>query len=95
MSTNRVEAAEEYINIIDDPYLVPFGYIQSKWVAEQLLQVANAETGLQSTVVRVGQLTGSINGAWDTNQWVPAMVKSALYLGCLPDGDDVCLIIKL
>lgn len=65
------------------------GYLQSKWVAEQLIYKAGEAAMLQTSIVRVGQLTGGLSGAWDASQWFPAMVKSALYLESLPDGDDV------
>ncbi|KAJ6466074.1 putative polyketide synthase, partial [Mycena vitilis] len=44
---------------------------------------------LNANVIRVGQLTGSVNGSWDTSQWVPALVQTGVSLGCLPDGNDV------
>ncbi|KAF9262404.1 hypothetical protein L218DRAFT_867659 [Marasmius fiardii PR-910] len=65
------------------------GYIQSKWVAEQLINHAVETTPLKAAVIRVGQLTSGRNGVWNTSQWVPAMVKSSLFTNCLPGGDDV------
>ena len=78
---------EDYI---DDPSIaVQTGYPESKWVAEQLLQEASNQTSLRTVVIRVGQMAGGINGAWNTIQWVPSIVKSGLSLGCLPTGEDV------
>lgn len=65
------------------------GYTQSKWVAEELLRAAHDQAGLPCTVVRVGQLTGGLNGAWNTNEWVPAVVHSASVVKCLPDSQEV------
>ena len=58
------------------------------------MRAAKTEAGVPSTIIRVGQLTGSINGAWSTNQWVPNMIKSALYVGCLPGRSDVRILIN-
>ncbi|KAH8078749.1 acetyl-CoA synthetase-like protein [Cristinia sonorae] len=63
------------------------GYAQSKWVCERLLEVASSRTPLRSIVVRVGQITGSPSGAWNTGEWFPSLVKSSVQLGALPDSD--------
>ncbi|KDR76791.1 hypothetical protein GALMADRAFT_156160 [Galerina marginata CBS 339.88] len=70
------------------PY-IELGYIQSKWIAEQLTEQA-ASYGLQTSVLRVGQLAGSVrfNGAWASTQWFPAIVKSAELVQCLPSGEE-------
>lgn len=71
------------------PY-VEVGYIQSKWVVEQLTSQA-ASYGLQTSVLRIGQLTGTMHskGTWTPTQWFPALVKSADLVKCLPSGNDV------
>ncbi|THV08176.1 acetyl-CoA synthetase-like protein [Dendrothele bispora CBS 962.96] len=62
------------------------GYTQSKWVSEQIIQ--NASTaGLHSVIVRLGQACGSPNGSWNRKEWLPALVRSAPFLGCIPDDD--------
>ncbi|KAJ6471946.1 hypothetical protein C8R45DRAFT_1013633 [Mycena sanguinolenta] len=61
------------------------GYQQSKWIAEEILLKAGESTSLKPLVVRVGQLCGGINGAWNAQEWVPALVQSAKILGCIPD----------
>ncbi|KAJ7572119.1 hypothetical protein C8J56DRAFT_993487 [Mycena floridula] len=63
------------------------GYLQSKWLAERLVHIASEELGISSTVIRTGLLTGGSNGCWDTSHWLPAIVQSGLYVGCLPAGD--------
>lgn len=61
------------------------GYTESKWVAEEILAKTSESTPLKTTTVRVGQLCGGINGAWNSHEWVPALVQSAKFLGCIPD----------
>ncbi|KAJ6464062.1 putative polyketide synthase [Mycena sanguinolenta] len=62
------------------------GYTESKWVAERMVQIAVERRQLNANVIRVGQLSGSDSGSWDTAQWIPALVQSGVYVGCLPDG---------
>lgn len=51
---------------------------------DQILEKA-AQKGLKTTTLRVGQVTGSAaTGAWNTNDWVPILVKSSLSLRALP-----------
>jgi thioester reductase-like protein len=48
------------------------------------------EKGLQATSLRVGQVCGSEKGgAWNTSDWLPALVKSSLTMGMLPDCKGV------
>jgi thioester reductase-like protein len=69
---------------IDDPRVtISLGYRESKWVIEQVLTAA-AEAGLSSCSVRIGQITGNVNGAWGTHEWFPATLKSSQVIGCLP-----------
>lgn len=66
------------------------GYSESKWVCESILNTASASTRLKPVVVRVGQLSGiSTSGFWNIKEWVPAMLKSSIELGCLPLVDNV------
>lgn len=77
---------------ISDP-TVPIGqgYTESKWVSEQILEIATKETGLSTTIVRLGQISGNPNGYWNEKEWFPTIVKSALYVQCLPDMPGVSL----
>ncbi|CCL98028.1 uncharacterized protein FIBRA_00021 [Fibroporia radiculosa] len=61
------------------------GYTKSKWVAEQILYAAAAQTDLDPLVVRVGQASGGKSGAWAVNEWYPLMAQSAAQLGCYPN----------
>ncbi|KAJ7157757.1 putative polyketide synthase [Mycena filopes] len=73
--------------ILDPKVAARSAYVESKWVAERLVQMASEEQHLNANVIRVGLLTGSPNGSWDTAHWVPALAQSAVHIGCLPDGD--------
>ncbi|KAJ6583069.1 hypothetical protein DFH09DRAFT_978909 [Mycena vulgaris] len=61
------------------------GYQQSKCIAEEILARAAESARAKPIIVRVGQLCGGINGAWNTHEWVPALAQSARELGCIPD----------
>ncbi|KAF8146659.1 male sterility protein-domain-containing protein [Mycena galopus ATCC 62051] len=63
------------------------GYTESKWVCERLVQIASQRRYLNANVIRVGQLTGSAAGTWETTQWFPALAQSGPHIGCLPDGN--------
>ena len=60
------------------------GYSESKWVGEQLLAIASRETPLSTISLRVGQIAGSDNGAWNVHEWVPSLIKSSIHLVCVP-----------
>ncbi|EKM52278.1 uncharacterized protein PHACADRAFT_211550 [Phanerochaete carnosa HHB-10118-sp] len=70
--------------IHDPSAIAELGYTESKWVAEQVLARAAKTRGLQTQVVRLGQLTGGAGGCWDTKEWVPALVRTSIFLKCLP-----------
>ncbi|KAJ7156520.1 hypothetical protein C8R43DRAFT_1125714 [Mycena crocata] len=80
---NCNEALEE--RIPDAKTAAGSGYAESKWVAEQMLEAAAAEAGLSPVIIRPGQLSGGIGGAWKTNDWFPIMVRSSQLLGHLPN----------
>ncbi|KAF9803969.1 hypothetical protein IEO21_09507 [Rhodonia placenta] len=63
------------------------GYAESKWVSEQILYAAAYKASLNALVVRVGQVCGGLNGAWNAHEWFPTLVQSTLELGCFPDDD--------
>ncbi|KIY43241.1 acetyl-CoA synthetase-like protein [Fistulina hepatica ATCC 64428] len=66
------------------------GYSESKWVAESILYAIQERTRLRPVIVRIGQVSGSVNGAWNQSDWVPAIVKTSLTLGCFPILKGVC-----
>ncbi|TFK21446.1 acetyl-CoA synthetase-like protein [Coprinopsis marcescibilis] len=68
-------------------FAVGTGYAEGKWVAERLLARASESCGLRSVVVRVGQITGGLNGSWNSSEWFPSLVMSAQVLGSFPTID--------
>ena len=80
---------------IDASVALSTGYTESKWVGETILKTisemsAKVGTPLRTIVMRLGQITGSLgNGAWNTAEHIPTLLKSSQYLGCLPDFDAV------
>ncbi|KAF8525682.1 male sterility protein-domain-containing protein [Gautieria morchelliformis] len=70
---------------IDDPSIpLHQGYGQGKYVSERIL-VNGVDAGLRTTIVRVGQLSGTTtNGAWSSSEHVPILFKSSVALGMVP-----------
>ncbi len=66
----------------------PMGYGESKHIAERLLYRAGLESNVSPSICRVGQIAGSIysNGVWNKREWVPSMIASSKYLGCIPSA---------
>ncbi|KAJ7636417.1 hypothetical protein FB45DRAFT_1138067 [Roridomyces roridus] len=78
---------------VDAEVAVQSGYVESKWVSESILVRAAEATPMKPVIVRVGQLSGGANGAWNIGEWVPAIVQSAKFIGCIPtDERDVSWI---
>lgn len=69
----------------------PFGtgYSEGKWVTEHVLQRATKQRGVHTIVMRLGQVSGNKVGYWNEREWLPALVKSALFQKCLPDVEGV------
>lgn len=79
---------------IEDPaVVVGQGYRESKWISERIISAATTQTTFSATIARLGQLTGSSNGAWKTNEWFPIVVKSSQVMGCLPTDERVCALL--
>jgi thioester reductase-like protein len=63
------------------------GYTQSKWVAEKIATIARGR-GLPVTVYRPGIISGhSESGSWNTDDFMPHLIKSWIELGSAPDLD--------
>ncbi|KAI4125468.1 MAG: hypothetical protein LQ338_004226 [Usnochroma carphineum] len=64
------------------------GYGESKHVAERLLYRAGLESNVSSSICRVGQIAGPIysDGLWNKREWLPSMIASSKYLGCIPSA---------
>ncbi|EPQ59006.1 acetyl-CoA synthetase-like protein [Gloeophyllum trabeum ATCC 11539] len=65
------------------------GYTESKWVSEEILLKAAAHTALDPMIVRVGQVCGGSDGAWNVQEWFPSIVQSGPILKCLPEDQRV------
>ncbi|KAH9931804.1 uncharacterized protein B0H18DRAFT_1093226 [Fomitopsis serialis] len=61
------------------------GYGESKWVSEDVLHHASERTPLTTVIVRVGQISGGVDGAWNATEWFPVLVQSAEKVRCFPD----------
>ncbi|KAI4601192.1 putative secondary metabolism biosynthetic enzyme [Pestalotiopsis sp. 9143b] len=77
----------------DGPNLAaPFGYAQSKHVAERILARASRVCNIPVTVARVGQIAGqsvdsvSSNGAsmWPSSEWIPSLIAISSASGMIP-----------
>jgi len=69
------------------------GYGESKWVVDKLMIEASKQSSLRTTSFRIGQLAGSmVNGAWNTTDWVPHIVKAGCIMGSLPSMNDEDII---
>ena len=77
---------------VDCHFAVGTGYSESKWVSEKILSNAAAATSLRPIIVRVGQISGSVNGHWNEKEWFPSLIRSSIYLKCLPMLDQVSSI---
>ncbi|WP_371554255.1 thioester reductase domain-containing protein [Streptomyces longwoodensis] len=67
---------------------LPSGYVQSKWVAEQLTAEAAAR-GLPVSVYRVDVVSGDqVNGACQTNDFVWLSMKGLIQAGVVPADVD-------
>ncbi|KIY43219.1 hypothetical protein FISHEDRAFT_26902, partial [Fistulina hepatica ATCC 64428] len=42
------------------------------------------------SIVCIGQISGSHNGAWNQSDWVPAIVKTSVTLWCAPMLKGLC-----
>jgi thioester reductase-like protein len=74
---------------VDATMAVQNGYTESKWISEEILTKAAESTPAKPLIIRVGQLSGGINGAWNISEWVPALVQSAQFIRCIPDDGRV------
>jgi myxalamid-type nonribosomal peptide synthetase MxaA len=65
-----------------------YGYAQTKWVAEQLVQQAG-QRGLPVTIYRPGTVTGdSRTGYWNSGDYLGRFITGCIQLGLAPDLDQ-------
>ncbi|KAK3308608.1 uncharacterized protein B0T15DRAFT_391903 [Chaetomium strumarium] len=85
-------AGEAILELLDTPF--PNGYSRSKFLAEQLCDAAARHLGQPVSVLRVGQIAGSVRSGgagagmqWNRAEWLPSLVLTSLrHLRCLPDS---------
>ncbi|KAF5541761.1 NRPS-like enzyme [Fusarium mexicanum] len=76
---------EEIIH--DKSVTAPSGYGQSKYIAEHLLDNAAKTHGIPVTIIRIGQVAGSLSGndsIWNKHEWFPMLLQASKNLGALP-----------
>jgi thioester reductase-like protein len=64
-----------------------FGYAQSKHAAERILAAAGLRCGTLVSIVRVGQVGGSVSehgGTWPEQRWISALLRTAKTMGSMP-----------
>jgi len=71
------------------------GYSQSKWVSERILEVAAEQTPLRPVMVRVGQVSGGVNGCWNPLEWIPSIVQSVALARSLPSLETAIQLLPL
>lgn len=70
------------------------GYGKSKLVAEHVVNNAATTAGVDSCVIRIGQIVGdSQRGFWNDSESIPLIIRSALTLGCLPELKEVRIVL--
>ncbi|EGN94747.1 hypothetical protein SERLA73DRAFT_187804, partial [Serpula lacrymans var. lacrymans S7.3] len=62
------------------------GYAEAKYVAERIIDEACHRSGLNATVIRAGQLSGStVNGFWTPSEYIPILFTSSHKLNLVPN----------
>lgn len=64
------------------------GYSQSKWVCENILDQVRRKHGLDSYVLRIGQIAGPVRdeaGMWKRSEWLPILVETSKNMGVVPE----------
>lgn len=71
----------------------PFGYGEAKLVCEKIIETAAHvhHDEIQARYVRVGQVSGSMKtGFWNSNEHLPALIKSSQLVGAFPKLEGTC-----
>ncbi|GJJ11665.1 putative NRPS-like protein biosynthetic cluster [Clathrus columnatus] len=71
------------------------GYSESKWVCERILTIAEQETSLKPVIIRVGQLSGGLNGHWNVKEWFSGLVRASQIIGAVPENDGVVSFVPI
>ncbi|EME79628.1 uncharacterized protein MYCFIDRAFT_156894 [Pseudocercospora fijiensis CIRAD86] len=77
-------------HIEDLSHAQKMGYGRSKLVTEHITRAAaKRNPGMQSRVLRIGQLSGDAGSAsWNETEAIALMIRSALTTGCLPELNE-------
>lgn len=66
------------------------GYAETKAVAEHVLAAAADKSGVDVSIIRIGQIAGPVlpgNGAkWNETEWFPILLRTAKAMGKIPDA---------
>ena len=60
-----------------------------------MLEVAAEQTPLRPVIVRVGQVSGGVNGSWNPLEWIPGIVQSTALTKSLPSLGKVISLLPL
>ncbi|KAJ4394813.1 hypothetical protein N0V93_004033 [Gnomoniopsis smithogilvyi] len=70
---------------------LPSGYAESKAVAEHILAAAAKKSGIDASILRVGQIAGPVgpgnSAKWNETEWFPLMLKTAKNTCKIPNGN--------
>jgi thioester reductase-like protein len=73
--------------VTDPNVALHMGYGESKWIAEQILQIAHDTCGIPVSIVRFGQVGGSsppVKYAWPAQGWLLAIIRASKAMGAFP-----------
>lgn len=79
---------EAVLDIEEADSLLHQGYGQSKFICEKLIEKYAASGRGKGAILRVGQVTGPLQGpgVWNIWEWAPSMLLSSKYLGAAPES---------
>jgi thioester reductase-like protein len=60
-----------------------------------MLEVTAEQTSLRPIIIRVGQVSGGVNGSWNSLEWIPGIVQSASITKSLPSLGKVISLLPL
>ncbi|KAI0341272.1 acetyl-CoA synthetase-like protein [Trametopsis cervina] len=67
-------------------HALPHGYAFSKFAAEKILERTTSSTALRVSIVRSGQIAGSLStGAWNKHEYLPSILRASVHAGKVPD----------
>ncbi|KAJ6024116.1 NRPS-like enzyme [Penicillium herquei] len=75
--------------------VLPYGYAESKFVAEALCELSSKRSGTKIAIYRVGQLGGpsTMNGGmWNPRDWFPSLIRSSQTMKIVPDSLGLLLV---